>query len=264
FRSRAARWRRQLGWSGDRRRLGWRTRPRRSRSRCRRDRGPGAPRTSRRARRTGRRSCHPLPSEVLGAGEPVDLPAELGDDPVPLGDLVEQVTDDDPVDPAESGEGPAAATGEPGVVVTFGPHLTGPERTGAGEVERGAVVAEGPVPEDPGGGGDGPAGGTGQEESEILHGWSPISRAIRRVRARSAAAPAAMPAARTRAAAATAFTAPPLGGLGRARRRSPGRSAGRPRRRAAPWCRPRRRRPGRRGRRRRGRRGSERPSPRRS
>src|SRR5690606_30574296 len=144
----------------------------------------------------------PAGSEVPGAGEPVDLSAEFGDDPVLLGDLVEQVTDDGPVDSAEGGEGPAAATGKPGVVVTVGPHLTGAERAGAGAVERGDVVAEGPAPEDPCGGGDGPAGGTGQEESEFLHDRSPISRVIRRVRARSVAAPAAMPAAMTRATAA--------------------------------------------------------------
>src|SRR5690606_39426816 len=105
-----------------------------------------------------------------GAGEPVDLPAVIGDDPVPLGDLVEQVTDGESVDPAESGEGPAAATGEPGVVVTVGAHRTGAGRAGAGAAERGDVVAEGAAPDAPGGGDDGAAGGAGPEESELLAG----------------------------------------------------------------------------------------------
>src|SRR5690606_32309679 len=114
--------------------------------------------------------------------------------------------------------------------------LTGVDDAGAHGVDVDQLrhpVPGPPVPEsEPGGAGqDGERGGGDDQD----HGWSPISRAIRRVRARSAAAPAAMPAARTRAATATVLTAPPLGGTGRARRRSPGRSAGQRPRRAAPW-----------------------------
>src|SRR5690606_5294389 len=142
--------------------------------------------------------------------EPVDLPAELGNDPVPLGDLVEQVTDDNPVDPAESGEGPAETAGEPGVVVVLPGKLVDPGGFEPDPVVVGLVdVDEHPPAGDPRTG-DGTGGERGESDDDD-HGRSPIKRAIRWAKARSAAAPAAMPAVRTRAATATVLTAPPLG-----------------------------------------------------
>src|SRR5690606_12688294 len=152
--------------------------------------------------------------------------AELGDGAVSVRRLLAQVADGVPVDPLGGDERSAETAGEPGGVVVVPGQLVDPGGFEPDPVVVGLVdVDEHPPAGDPRTG-DGTGGERGESDADD-HGWSPISRGIRRVRARSTAAPAAMPAARTRAAATTAFTAPPLGGTGRARRRLPGRSAGR-------------------------------------